>query len=130
MRGRAKLSFSYLEERALQAAQEMYVMEALRGWHTWAHKQALPLAHARTHTHTRQVGDSHPRAGSQAQLLPAPPPSPIPTNTDPLPSAWFYSILTTGSVGALLGVLEVGGSPAMPDGTHPGTTFQEPRPHL
>ena len=87
-------------------------------------------ARTHTHTHARQAGDSHPRAGSQAQLQPSPPPSPIPTNADPPPSASFYSILTTGSVGALLRVLEVGGSPAMPDGTHPGTTFQDPRAHL
>ena len=64
VRGQAKLLFSYLEERALQAAREMCVMEALWGWHTWAHKQALTLAHAHTHTHTHQAGDSHPRAGS------------------------------------------------------------------
>ena len=90
-------------------------MEALRGWHTWAHKQVLTLAHAHARAHTH----AHTR---QAQLQPAPPLSPIPTNTDPIPSAWFYSILTTGSVGALLGVLEVGGSPPTPDGTHPGHT--------
>ena len=64
VRGQAKLLFSYLEERALQAAWEMCVLEALWGWHTWAHKQALTLAHAHTHTHTHQAGDSHPRAGS------------------------------------------------------------------
>ena len=40
------------------------------------------------------------------------------------------TFLATRSVGALLRVLEVGGSPAMPDGTHPGTTFQDPRAHL
>lgn len=80
-------------------------MEALWGWHTWVHKQALPLAHARTHTHTPVL-----RAGSQAQPsqpLPLPPSPPTRTLSSP---AWFYSILTTSSVGALLGVLEVGGS--------------------
>lgn len=69
VRGQAKLLFSYLEERALQAAREMCVMEALWGWHTWAHKQALTLAHAHTHTHT--PGRGQPPQGRQLGPAPA-----------------------------------------------------------
>lgn len=59
-------------------------MEALRGWHTWAHKQALPLAHARTHTHT--PGWGQPPQGRQPGPAPASPsPFPHPHQHGPSP---------------------------------------------
>lgn len=86
VRGMSHLSLSYFVERALQAARETRVMEALWGRHTQAHKQALTLARVHTHTHAHP----RPRRGPPTSCS-----QPLPHA--PLPPALVPSILPMGA---------------------------------